>query len=189
MFLALDTTVYINAAKLKEIDLHDIVRTNVKDAYGKLRLSNDRIHILVPLIVIDELDRLKDSGKDHTRWRAGYTLAVLDDLFWSPTYRPRLYERPSGFHPEVATMEILMDPPGHRRLDDADNEIVDRLVQVQPLSARPITLLTYDTGMAMRARHVGLEVIKPARELGDEPTEESQGSRRRRTPKDGAGDS
>ena len=38
--------------------------------------------MLVPIIVIDELDGLKRSSK--TRWRAGYTLAVIDKLNCRP---------------------------------------------------------------------------------------------------------
>lgn len=187
LFVALDTSVFINAAKIEEIDLHAIIRSH-EDGYAKLKGGNDRVHALVPLVVVDELDRLKDSGKSHTRWRAGYTLAVIDRLFWRPDFRPVLYERPVDFHPEAATMELLMDPPGHRRLQDEDDEIVDRLVHVQPLTARPITLITYDTGMSMRARHAGLEVIKVSRELGDEPPEEPQrSSRGKSTPQKGNG--
>jgi hypothetical protein len=37
----------------------------------------------VPIVIVDELDGLKRNDKDHTRWRAGYTLAVLDRLFAS----------------------------------------------------------------------------------------------------------
>ena len=39
--------------------------------------------MLVPIVIVDELDRLKESkDKDkRARWRAGYTLAVLDRLF------------------------------------------------------------------------------------------------------------
>ena len=34
--------------------------------------------MLVPIVVVDELDRLKDTKDPHVRWRAGYTLGVLD---------------------------------------------------------------------------------------------------------------
>ena len=37
--------------------------------------------MLVPIVIVDELDRLKESKDKWVRWRAGYTLAVLDRLF------------------------------------------------------------------------------------------------------------
>jgi PIN domain len=37
--------------------------------------------VLVPMVVVDELDRLKETKDKQTRLRAGYTLAVLDRLF------------------------------------------------------------------------------------------------------------
>ena len=35
------------------------------------------VTVLVPIVIVDELDGLKHSKDKHVRWRAGYTLAVL----------------------------------------------------------------------------------------------------------------
>jgi hypothetical protein len=69
------------------------------------------------------------------------------------------------------TIELLFDPPGHVRLPINDDEIIDRALAVKPLAARTVTLLTYDTGQAMRARAAGLQVKKLRNEIGEEPTE------------------
>jgi len=38
--------------------------------------------VIVPPIILDELDGLKQRGGDATRkWRASYTLAILEDVF------------------------------------------------------------------------------------------------------------
>jgi hypothetical protein len=41
-------------------------------------------------VIVDELDRLKEIKDRHVRWRAGYTLSVLDRLLETPTDRARL---------------------------------------------------------------------------------------------------
>jgi hypothetical protein len=52
--------------------------------------------------------------------------------------------KPSG----PVTAELLFDPPGHVRLPITDDEIIARALSVVPLAARPVTVITYDTGMA-----------------------------------------
>ncbi|MEU7802515.1 hypothetical protein AB0B10_24970 [Micromonospora arborensis] len=66
------------------------------------------------------------------------------------------------------SVEVLLDPPGHVRLASNDDEIVDRVVAVQALAGRPVRLVTYDTKMAMRARHVGLRVHRLEQPEGEE---------------------
>jgi hypothetical protein len=123
------------------------------------------VRLVVPMVVVDELDSLKKAGQQQRRWRAGYAIAVLDrvagrgergriaDADFSPFDRGEI---PRG---EV-TLEILLDPPGHARLPINDDEIVDRAVGVQTTAGRDVTLLTYDTGHATRGRVAGLEVKK-----------------------------
>lgn len=73
-FVVTDTSCYIKADKLETWDLEAI-----------LEPSGDPVHLLIPMVVIDELDRLKDIKDRHTRWRAGYTLAVLDRVLSGST--------------------------------------------------------------------------------------------------------
>ncbi|MFG2821689.1 PIN domain-containing protein [Kitasatospora sp. NPDC048365] len=139
------------------------------------KVFDGTLNLMVPIAVIDELDRLKDSRDRHVRWRAGHTLGVLDGLFRSgvssAVYRqPDFSETAAGGlpHPKV-TVEVLVDPPGHVRLPDTDDEIIDRALAVQPIAASPVKLFTYDTGQALRARHAGLAVKKLALPQEDEP--------------------
>ena len=69
------------------------------------------------------------------------------------------------------TVDLLLDPPGHVRLPINDDEIVDRAVAIEPLAARKVTLLTYDTGQAMRARAAGVPVKKLSVDIGEKPKE------------------
>jgi hypothetical protein len=68
------------------------------------------------------------------------------------------------------TIELIFDPPGHVRLPINDDEIIDRVLAIEPLTDRKVTLLTYDTGQSTRARNAGLQVVKLSKEIGEEPT-------------------
>ena len=106
---------------------------------------------------MDELDRLKESSNRHVRWRAGYTLAVLDRRLANPPPEIATLHPGSASAPEVS-VEVLFDPPRHVRLPIADDEMVDRVLSAEVLAGRRITVVTFDTGQSMRARHVGLAV-------------------------------
>jgi hypothetical protein len=122
------------------------------------------------MVVVDELDRLKEHrsrDQDNVRWRASHALAVLDDRCQDPT-------RPGALHPAdgsalqtggipcgPVSIEILADPPRHKPLPIADDEIVARVKSWEPVTPTgQITLLTFDTGQATRARQAGLDVRK-----------------------------
>jgi hypothetical protein len=124
------------------------------------------LHFLIPILVVDELDGLKQSGNKDVRWRAGYTLAVLDNRLKDPTRTGTLRagdqvprSGSDGFR-EAVSVEILFDPPGHNRLPIHDDEIIDRALAAQALVGRDLVLITYDTGQSMRARGAGLKAVK-----------------------------
>lgn len=157
-FVAADTSFYIeHESKLEEVDFRPL-----------LQIREEPVHLLVPIIVVDEMDGLKKSKSSHERWRAGYTVAVLDRVFANSTGPAQLTPEDfsalgSGGIPRgEVTIELVFDPPGHVRLPINDDEIIDRVMAVQPLAAREVTLLTYDTGQSTRARNAGLPVRKLA---------------------------
>ncbi|WP_157367893.1 PIN domain-containing protein [Alloactinosynnema sp. L-07] len=98
-----------------------------------------RLRLVVPMIVVDELDGTKHSD---VRWRAAYSLATIDRVI-----------RSGGVLSETPRVEIVLfnDPVGHTRMAIADQEIIDRAAAVQAIAGTPVTLLTCDTGMALRA--------------------------------------
>jgi hypothetical protein len=159
-----DTSVFIK---------HD-VKLEAMDFPIMLGVPAQPIHLLLPMAVIDELDNLKESKDRQVRWRAGYTLAVLENRFLDPKQRAWLRQRElpkpgeAGDGQHEVTLEILFDPTGHTRLPITDDEIIDRAVSLEPLAGRPITLVTYDTGQSMRGRAAGLKVMKLTKPL-DEP--------------------
>jgi predicted ribonuclease YlaK len=164
-FVVLDTSVYItHPDKLEDTDFAAL-----------LDVRGEPVHILVPIVVVDELDGLKKRGQRNVPWRASYTLAVLDRVLAGTTGAARLREedfsalRTGGLPRGEVTIEVLLDPPGHVRLPINDDEIIDRALTAQPLTGRALTLVTYDTGQSIRARSAGLRVRKLTIEIGDEP--------------------
>jgi PIN domain len=164
LYAVLDTTVYIeHADKLENLDI----------APALTPFPDKRLHLLVPMVVIDELDGIKNKGEDFKRWRAGYTLGVLTRIF-APQQARRGYLR-DGLKEDgravrgAVDMEILYDSPGHVRLPINDDEIVDRALAAGPLVGRAVTLITFDTGQEFRAREAGLDVVKLTKPIGDEP--------------------
>jgi predicted ribonuclease YlaK len=162
-----DTSFYLrHPDKIEEADIASL-----------LPIREEPIRVIVPILVVDELDRLKQSGESTVRWRAAYTLAVLDRLLPAPTQSGRLRAEDfsaldqgiGGIPRGEVSVEILFDPPGHLRLPIADDEIVDRALAAQTRSGQPVTFLTYDTGQAMRARYAGLETKKLATKMDPEP--------------------
>jgi rRNA-processing protein FCF1 len=158
MLVVADTSVYItNPDKLEELDFASLI--NVRE---------DPVHVLVPIVVVDELDGLKQSKDNHLRWRSRHTLDVIDRVFAHTTGAARLRDEnfsalnSGGIPRGEVTIELVFDPPGHTRLPINDDEIIDRALAVQSMAGRSVTLLTYDTGQSTRARATGLKVIKLA---------------------------
>lgn len=156
VFATADTSLYIeHEDKLEDLDFRPL-----------LKIWDDPVHLVVPIIVVDELDSLKKSKDKHERWRARHTLAVIDRLLTNPAEPAQLRSADfsavgsRGLPCGEVTIELLFDPPGHLRLPINDDEIIDRVLAVQPLAGRAITLLTYDTGQSTRARVAGLPVTK-----------------------------
>jgi len=83
------------------------------------------------------------------RWRAGYTLAVLDRIL-----------DPNG-HGRTRT---------HHRAPINDDEIVTRAIATRRALGRHINFVTHDTAQALRERNAGLDVTKLRIDPGPEPT-------------------
>jgi PIN domain len=172
--VVLDTNFYcVHPTELKDTDLARLT-TAITPGWA--------MHVLVPMLVVDELDRLKKDSQARTRART--TLRMLNQVFARVSAdRPMDVLRAADDAPRPdqsiglgpITMELLFDPPGHTRLPDPDDEIVDRAVAVQSLAGRDVTMVTYDGGMSFRARYAGLkEMCLPYPEQ-----DEAQGRSRR----------
>jgi hypothetical protein len=170
-----DTNVYIrHPAKFGEMDFSTM-----------LELRGD-VLLVIPMVVVDELDNLKQHSVELTRWRARYTSSYIDRLFGSfPDGQASLGVREqqvgltnAPIHWSIGA-KLLLDPPQHTRLVRPDDEIVDRTATLSAVTGKPITIVTYDTGMRIRAKVAGLECVLLKEELGEEP-EVRESARKRR---------
>jgi hypothetical protein len=167
LLVVADSSFYIHhAEKLEQLDLRE-----------HLKIREEPVRLLLPILVVDELDNLKESKDPRVRWRARYTLAVVDRVLQDP-FRGRVREedfsvlQSGGIPRGEITIELVFDPAGHVRLPINDDEIIDRALAIQTLAMRPVTLLTYDTGQSTRARAAGLREVKiPQPAEGPEPQE------------------
>lgn len=164
-----DTSFYIqNPEPLKDVDLHKVLRLP----------SGEHIRLLFPIVVVDELDGMKESGKQRARWRAPHTLGLLDEVLAGSRQgilrRAELNYESGQVRGEIS-VEIVLDQPGHVRLPIADDEIVDRAVTYQALAGRQVRLLTCDTSQHTRGCAAGLQVTKVAtKDPGPEPDWDEQ---------------
>ncbi|MEV4773076.1 PIN domain-containing protein [Micromonospora humida] len=169
VLLVLDTNVFMEHPE--KIEAWDLAQD--------LHLGFSDVRIIVPLVVVDELDKGKRQGTDRG-YRAGYSVSYIDRITQEQggVIRPKDFtdgEKPRG----AVTIEVLLDPPGHVRLPVNDDEIVDRAVAVQALAGRPVHVVTYDTAMAMRARRVDLRVHRLEQPEKDPDDKQPRGRRAR----------
>lgn len=165
--VVLDTSAVIHGPKLWEWDPAD-----------SLGLRDMPVHLVVPILVMDELDGLKESTKQHTRHRARATLKwIADQLNAWASARIReggVEDTDDGTRVRGDVyLEVLLDEPGHRRLPIEDDEIVDRASEIASLSGREVTLVTNDVGQAHRARLAGLTVSMVAEPIYDVDIQEA----------------
>jgi hypothetical protein len=159
-----DSSFYLSSPRpLAMTDLHEVMGLP----------ADEQIHLLFPIVVVDELDRLKESGGAHPRWRAGHTLGRLDEVITSGTTGILHHPAPGEGQSIIGrvTAEIVLDQPGHIRQPITDDEIIERAATIRAIAGREVRLLTCDTGQATRGRVAGLKVTKlpSTAGTGDEP--------------------
>lgn len=147
--VVLDTNVFLDRAEpIDTLPWPDIV-------------GNDTdVHVVIPLIVIDELDKSKRHNNKALQRAARHSLRWLESL-------KRGNDGPSSSL-DVATIEILADSPRHSRVEDPDYEILDRAALLECLTSLPVWVLTEDFGMRVRAGSLGINARTAPREAVDD---------------------
>lgn len=114
------------------------------------------VRIVVPLVVVDELDRKQHEGSKEMSQRARRALRALDRMLdgTQPGAATPVPGRPG------ASIEVLLDEAGHRREASADEEIIERSIAAGTDHRRSVTVVTADTGMRLRAQAAGLHVVR-----------------------------
>lgn len=120
----------------------------------------DEFRVMIPMAVVRELDKAKraqpgkkvsDRNDESARTRARVTSRRIRGMFKYVGDTHKLGSR-SG-------MELLLDPRGHRHLDDADTEIIERALALKALSGKDVFIAKDDGGMQFMAEVAHLKVI------------------------------
>lgn len=124
------------------------------------------VRVVMPIVVIHELDRLKRQGPDARRSMARRSIRWLTKVFAAsaPDARVSLVGGPVA----VTIEAYVTDGPS--RPDDADGVVIDVAEWLSVVSGSSARLVTHDLGMRLRASLYGVEAIQLPDPEPDEPT-------------------
>ncbi|MFG1760646.1 PIN domain-containing protein [Micromonospora echinofusca] len=131
-----DTNVYVHGRLFHEVEWHREI--------GARRAS-----IVMPLVVLDELDRIKDRDPEFGR-RARSVLRALDRITADKEWLTPIQLRQNVW------LQLVDEPAGHHRQQGQDDEIVRQSGYFAQLNGGRLILLTRDRGMRLRAQAAGL---------------------------------
>lgn len=112
------------------------------------------VRVVIPLIVVHELDRLKRQGNSTTAKLARHAIKWLAAALPVGTGRSERFA--TGVY--GATYEVYIHG-GSVRPVDADGVILDFCGQISTISRLSLLLVTKDLGMSLRADAAGLPVV------------------------------
>ncbi len=148
-----DTNVLLeHATPFDQLDWHDLMSAQVR--------SMTNIRVVIPLLIVDELDNAKS---DRNRSRAGHALKLFYSFFGDDVHGRRTM-RPEATLKGRVEIQMLMDPTGHTRFSRADDELVNRAASLGSFRGHAVEFVTYDTGAALRARAAGLSPVRLQRQ-------------------------
>jgi hypothetical protein len=133
-----DTNVFLH----HEQEFHEVPWEDIINA-----AAYEPIHVVVPLVVIDELDHAK--RRHETRSRARTALKQLDRMALQPG---RPYPLRKSSQEGLIDVRLLPEERSHVRLPRPDAELVDVVRGLRDLVNRDVTIVTFDTGMVVRTR-------------------------------------
>jgi hypothetical protein len=117
------------------------------------RTGAECVRLVIPLVVVDELDAKKYARRVEFRSRAREILTVMD----------RLLDLAPGESAQIqpgVTFEVLSDEAGHVRAPAVDQEILERCAFLAQVTGQPVHLITGDSGMRLNAKSQGLTVLR-----------------------------
>ncbi len=141
------------------VDTHVLMHFEAPSAIKWEELMGGACRLVLPLRVVEELDKKKWEGTDRIRQRARDASSMLrKHLDGGPG--------PTEVRPGV-TLEVLVPPEPRTRERDADQEILN--LSVLFTKQRPASrLVTEDAAFELRARALGVDVLRmPAKYLRD----------------------
>lgn len=128
-------------------DTSALVREGSFDTFDwSPKVDNVCVRLIIPILVVREMDHLKNYGKTpKARRRLRRIFEILNEQGRGP----------ASVQPGT-TLELLMDPPGHSRLSNHDEEIIRRAIYLQGRKGGPLKLITGDYAMLATAEAQGV---------------------------------
>lgn len=120
------------------------------------------VRLVVPALVVEELDELKRRPGERQRAQARKVLSALWDLHSAAPGRPA----PLSASQDV-TIEVLLDDGWHQRMPSNDTEIIDQAVRMRELTGQAVILAACDYSQLYRAAQVGLRAVLMPRPTAD----------------------
>lgn len=141
-------------------DTSALVREGSFDQFDWSKLVDaESARLVIPILVVRELDDLKNYGRsEKARPRLRKIMRILDGKGRGP-----------AMVSASATLELLMDPPGHVRLPSHDEEIVRRAAYLQGRRGGPLKLITGDYTMLFTAEAHGVRAQLTPAEVASPP--------------------
>lgn len=113
----------------------------------------EQVRLIVPLIVLDELDDKTFSHNKRLARRADKVLRAFDGFLETMT-TDGVSEVRKG-----VTVEILGDDKSHQRRTNSDSEIIDRAQFFHQVIEKPVTMVTGDRGLRVRSKARSIQVV------------------------------
>lgn len=147
-----DTSAFIEGVYFDQFTWHSL--------YGLTR--NEPVRLIIPILVIEELDAKKSDRNSRVSGRARSVLRRLWELHGSDPTQPAMIPG------RAATVEVFLDDDWHVRRPVNDDEIVERAVTIKEITGRSALLASGDYKMLYRAAAAGLRAAIMPRPADDE---------------------
>ncbi|MFF1676111.1 PIN domain-containing protein [Streptomyces sp. NPDC058256] len=135
------------------LDTNDLLHYSRYDKIPWAAVYGKGTVVVIPHVVVDEIDKKSYATSDSIRKRARGVFALLEQTLAE--------QREGSSVAGGVKVEVMLDEPGHVRLPNNDDEIVARACELkQAIAPTQVTVLTGDNGMRARALAWGLEADK-----------------------------
>jgi hypothetical protein len=155
--VVLDTSALMEGVFFTDYDWHTLHAT----------LNSTSVRLILPSLVIEELDELKRHRDGRRSAKARKVLRHLWELHRAAPAQPATLPQAAD-----VTIEVLLDGDWHRRRQNNDGEIIDQAVAVRELTGQQVILAAADYAQLYRGAPTGLVIALMPRPA--EPAEQEQ---------------
>ena len=155
MFVVLDTNIYLHFKSFEEIPWKD-------------ELGYDDITILVPSVVVEEVDRKKDNERGKVQKRARAVSRRLGELL--------IDEKPGKYPLVFVESPYVTEEERRQFLLDRNDNLILYSVEKAGYETKDVCIVSSDTGMLIRAKQKGFRWLRLDEKyrLSDELTKEEK---------------